>query len=98
MIKYLIDDVDNDKILMSNKVSFGQKGYQYFIGYKYDDYKINPLCIMLSKIRGYVKSSDENKYISFFIKDDKLLKNYNKIWDTVSNGIKKGFDGEPIYI
>ena len=64
---------------MSNKVSFGQKGYQYFIGYKYDDYKINPLCIMLSKIYGQVKRFDENKYISFFIEDDKLLKNYKKI-------------------
>ena len=91
MIKYLIDDVDIDKILISNKASFGQKGYQHFIGYKYDDYKINPLCIMLSKIRGYVKSFDENKYFSFFIKDDKLLKLQSAM---VS---KKGFDSEPIY-
>ena len=68
MIKYLIDDVDIDKILISNKASFGQKGYQYFIGYKYDDYKINPLCIMLSKIRGYVKSFDEINIFLFSLK------------------------------
>ena len=28
------------------------------------------------------------------IKNDELLKNCNKIWDKVSNGIKKGFDSE----
>ena len=39
---------------------------------------------------------DETKWMYFFIKDDELLKN-NKIWDKVSNGIKKGFDSEPVY-
>ena len=31
------------------------------------------------------------------IKDDELLVKYNKIWDKVSNNMKKGFDREPIY-
>ena len=26
--------VDNDKIVVSNKVPFGKKGFKYFIGYK----------------------------------------------------------------
>ena len=26
-----------------------------------------------------------------------MLEIYNKIWDKVSNSIKKGFDGEPVY-
>ena len=29
-----INDVDIDKILISNKVSFGKNGYKYFICYK----------------------------------------------------------------
>ena len=29
-----------EKMLMSNKVSFGKKGHKYIIGYKDDDYKI----------------------------------------------------------
>ena len=33
----LIDDVDIDKKLISNKVSFSEKNYKYFIGYKDDD-------------------------------------------------------------
>ena len=29
-----IKKVDNDKIVVSNKVPFGKKGFKYFIGYK----------------------------------------------------------------
>ena len=31
------------------------------------------------------------------IKDDKLLEKYSRIWDKVSNSMKKGFDSEPVY-
>ena len=41
--------------LLYINVSFGKKGYKYFIGYNDDDndYQINPLCIMLLKTSGY---------------------------------------------
>ena len=39
----------------------------------------------------------ETKYMTFLIKNDELLKKYNKIWDKVSNFMKKGFDSEPVY-
>ena len=32
----LIEDVDIGEILIPNKVSFGTKGYKYYIGYKHD--------------------------------------------------------------
>ena len=35
--------------------------------------------------------------MSFLIKDNELLKKYNKIWDKVCNTIKKGFDSELVY-
>ena len=35
-----IKNVDTDKIVVSNKVSFGKKGFKYFIGYK-DGKKLN---------------------------------------------------------
>ena len=38
-----IKDIDINKIVASNKVSFGKKGFKYFIGYK--DAKIRPLCL-----------------------------------------------------
>ena len=77
--KYLIDinNMDTDKILISNKVSFGKEGCKYFSGYKDDD-KVKPLCQTLPKKIGYAKIFDEAKYISLLIKGEQLLKNTNK--------------------
>ena len=43
------------------------------------------------------KDFDETKYMSFFIKDDELLKKYNEIWEKVKNSLNKEFDSEPVY-
>ena len=45
----------------------------------------------------YRTDFDETKYMSFLIKDDELLKKYNKIWEKVKNGIKKSFDIKLVY-
>ena len=45
----------------------------------------------------YRKDFDETKYVSFLIKDDKLLKKYNEIWKKIKNIIKKEFNSEPVY-
>ena len=68
--------------------------FKYFLGYK-DDRKVTPLCIILPKIRAYRRDFDETKYISFSVKNDKLLVKCNQIWGKVSNNIKKGSDREP---
>ena len=44
---------------------------------------------------GYVKGFDEIECMTFQIKDHKLLK--DKIWDIISNSIKKRFDSKPVY-
>ena len=44
----MIDNVDINKIIVANKVSFGKKGFKYFLGHKG-----NPLYIMLPKMWGY---------------------------------------------
>ena len=44
---------------------------------------------MLPKMRGYGNRFDEMKYISFLIKDDRLLKKYNKILDKVCMKLKE---------
>ena len=58
-----------NKILVSNEVSFGKKGFKYFISYK-DAKKIRPVCIFLIKVSAYRRYFDETKYVSFSIKDD----------------------------
>ena len=47
-------DVDTEKVLVSNKISFGDKHYKYFIGYMYNGNKVKPLNIMLPKRSAYV--------------------------------------------
>ena len=44
--------MDIIEIVVSNKVSFDKKGFQYFIGYE-DAKNVRPLCILLPKISAY---------------------------------------------
>ena len=89
-----LKDVYIEKVLVSNKISFGEKSYKYFIGYLHNDKKVKPLHIMLPKTSAYVKSyNGQTKWMYFLIEDDDLLeKYYNTIWDKVSADIKKVFD------
>ena len=92
-----LKDVDIEKVLVSNKIHFGEKIYKYFIGYLYNDNKVKLLHKMLPKTSAYVKSYDgQTKWMYFFIKDDDLLEKYNTTWNKVSADIKE-FDSEPVY-
>ena len=78
-----INNIDINKTVVSNKVSFSKKGFKYFIGYKYG--KKRPLRILLLKMSAYRRDFDKTKYMSILIKDDELLEKYNEIWEQVSN-------------
>ena len=51
-------DVYIEKVIVPNKISFGEKNCKYFIGYLYNDNKVRPLHIMLPKTSAYVKCYD----------------------------------------
>ena len=92
-----IHDLDVNKILDSTKESYGTKNsLKYFIGLNDDDV-IRPLCIKLLQIIGSVKNFDSNETMSFKVGDNKLLKNYNKIWEKISSLMNIEFDSEPVY-
>ena len=93
-----LKDVGIEKVLVSNKISFGERNYKYFNGYLNNDNKVKPLHIILPKTSAYVKSYDgQTKWMHFLIEDDDLLEKYNAIWDKVSADIKEEFDSEPAY-
>ena len=97
-IRLSLKDVDIEKVLVSNKISFSEKHCKYFNGYLYNDHKVKPLHIMLPKTSAYVKSYDgQTKWMYFLIEDDSLLEKYNTIWDKVNSDIKKESDSEPVY-
>ena len=85
-----LKDVDIEKVLVSKKISFGEKSYKYFIHYLYNDHKVNQLHMMLPKTSTYVKRYDgQIKLTYLLIEDDDLLQKYNIIWDKISTHIKK---------
>ena len=85
-----LEDVDIEKVLVSEKISSGEKNYKYFIDYLYNDYKVKSLHIMLPKMSAFVKRYDgQAKWTHFLIDDDHLLEKYDTIWDKVSAHIKK---------
>ena len=92
-----IDDIDANKILVSNEESQGTKNlFKYFIGYNDNDV-IRSLCIKFPQIIVYVRICEGNTTISFKISDKLLLKTYNQIWERVEKLSKIGFDSEPVY-
>ena len=97
-IPIFLKDVDTEKVLVSNKTSFGEKNCKYFIGYLYNCNKVKSLHIMLPKTSAYVKSYDgQTKWIYFLIEDKDLIKKQNTIQDKVSAEIKKDPDNKPVY-
>ena len=93
---FSLNEIDANKILVSKKESYDTKNsLKYFAGYNDDDV-IRPLCIILPQMIGYVKHFDSNKTMSFRVSDNKLLKNYNKIWEKIDNLLNIEFDNEPV--
>ena len=92
----MIDNIDINKVVVSNKVFFGKKDFKYFIVYK-DAKKFRPLCMFLPKMSIYRRDFDKTKCVSLLIKNEKLLEKYSEIWKKVSNIIKKEFDSKPVY-
>ena len=55
-----IKNLDVDNIIISNKVSSGEKGFKCFNNCK-DNAKVKQLCKILPKISGYAKFFDKAK-------------------------------------
>ena len=45
---FFFGDADIEKALVSNKISFAEKNYMYFIGYWYNGNKVKPLSIIVN--------------------------------------------------
>ena len=85
-------NIDINKILVSNKFTFGKQSFKYFIGCK-DNKEIRPLCIFFPEMSTYKRYSDKTKYMYFMI-DEKNFGKYMAIWEIVSNIIKANFKSE----
>ena len=52
-----INDIDINRIEVSNKLPFGKQDFRYFVGYK-DSEKIRPLCIFYWQMIIYKRNFD----------------------------------------
>ena len=58
-----IDNINVNKIVVSNKVSFGKKNFKFLLAIKMP--KVRPLWIFLPKMRAHRRDFDKAKCMSF---------------------------------
>ena len=91
-----LDSVDLSKIVISNKWKINDTTYKYLCGYLNDDV-IQPLCVILPQMNGYLKYfNDGGKNMSFVTDDEEVYKKYNEIWEVVGKLLKLKFTVNPI--
>ena len=86
-----LDSVDLNKIVVSKKWKINDTTYKHICGYLNND-TIQPLCVILPQMDGYIKYFDDGgKNISFVTNDEKIYKKYIEIWEVVRNLLKTDF-------
>ena len=92
----MLDSVDLSKIVVSSKWKLNDETYKYFCGYLNNDV-INPLCIILPPMNGYIKYfEDGGKNMSFVRDNEKFYEKYDEIWNVVKRLLKLKFTIGPI--
>ena len=92
----LLNSVDLSKIVVSSKWKISDTKYKYFCGYFNNDV-IQPLCVILPQMRGYIKYFDDGgKNMSFVTDDKEVYKKYNEIWQVVRKLLKLKFFVSPV--
>ena len=91
-----LDSVDLSKIVVSNKWKINDTTDKYLCGYLNNDV-IQPLCVILPQMNGYIKYFDDGgKNISFVTDDEEIYEKYNEIWEVVRKLSKLKFTVGPI--
>ena len=74
-----LDSVDLSKIVVLNKWKTNDITYKYLCGYFNNDV-IQPLCVILPQLNGYIKYFDDGgKNMSFVMDDEENYEKYNEI-------------------
>ena len=86
-----LDSVDLNKIVVSKKWKINDttyKTYKYICGYLKND-TIQPLCVILPQMNGYIKYFDDGgKNMSFVTDDEEMYEKYNEIWEVLRKLLK----------
>ena len=90
-----LDSVDLSKIVVSSKWKINDTTYKYLCGYLNN--VIQPLCVILPQMNGYIKYFDDGgKNMSFVTDDEEVYQKYNEIWEVVRKLLKLKFTVGPV--
>ena len=88
--------VDLDKIVVSSKWKISDTTCKYLCGYLNNDV-IQPLCVILPQMNGYIKYFDDGGKNMLFVSDDEeVYEKYNEIWEVVRKLLKVKFTVGPV--
>ena len=91
-----LDSVDLDKIVVLSKWKINETTYKYLCGYLNNDV-IQPLCVILRQMNGYIKYFDNGgKNLTFVTDNEKVYDKYNEIWEVIRKLLKVKFTVNPI--
>ena len=91
-----LDSLDLDKIVVSNKLKINETIYKYLCGYLNNDV-IQPLCVILPQMHGYIKYFDNGgKNMTFVTDNEKVCDKYNEIWEVNRKLLKVKFAANPV--
>ena len=91
-----LDSVDLNKIVVSKKWKINDTTYKHICGYLNND-TIQPLCVILPQMDGYIKYFDDGgKNMPFVTNDEETYKKYNKIREVIRNLLKIDFTVSPV--
>ena len=92
----LLDSIDLSKIVASNKWKINDTIFKYLCGYLNNDV-IQPLCVILPQMSGYIKYFDDGgENMSFVTDDEEVYEKYNEIWEVVRKLLKINFTVGPV--
>ena len=88
--------VDLNKIVVSNKWKINDTANKYLCGYLNNN-TIQPLCVILPQMNGYIKHFDDGgKNMSFVTGDEEIFEKYNEIWEVIRKVSKVKFTVGPV--
>ena len=92
----MLDSVDLSKIVVSSKWKINDTTYKYLCGYLNNDV-IQPLCVILPQMRGYIKYFDDGgKNMSFVTDNKEVYEKCKEIWNVVKILLKLKFTVNPV--
>ena len=91
-----LNSVDLSKIVVSSKRKISDTKCKYFCRYLNNDV-IQPLCVILPQMSGYIKYFDDGgKNMSFVTDDKEVYKKYTEIWEVIRKVLKLNFFVSPV--